>query len=147
MRIRWIVAAAIGVLAAMPAMASDTCLDGDTACKQTGSGGRSGSQMGSGYRVASETCLDTDLTCKQGGSGGRQSGSGGRIASTDETCTGDTCLEGGWAGGGGRQHGSGGRSDIQDITWSRFNGFDGSVMIAATIRFADGTSATIAFEE
>jgi hypothetical protein len=119
MRNKWIVAAAIGVLTAMPAMASDTCLADDTECKQAGSGGRIG-QAGSGI---------------------------GRVADTDETCSDETCLEGGWAGGGGRQSGSGGRTEIQGITWSRTQGIDGRVTIAARISFADGSSTIVAFEE
>jgi hypothetical protein len=112
MRNKWIVAAAIGVLTAMPAMASDTCLADDTECKQAGSGGRIG-QAGSGI---------------------------GRVADTDETCSDETCLEGGWAGGGGR-------IEIQGVTWSRTQSIDGTVMIAARISFADGSSTIVAFEE
>ena len=42
MRSKWIVAAAFAVLAALPAMAQETCLEGDTTCRQTGSGNRNG---------------------------------------------------------------------------------------------------------
>ena len=122
------------------ASTDETCLDPE--CRQGGSGNRNG-QLGTGNRVGStdETCLDPE--CKQGGSGGRngQFGSGNRVASTDQTCLDPECRQGG-AGNRNRQFGSGTRSQIEAITWSRMNG-----IIAATIHFADGTSAFLAFEE